>query len=109
MCSIFFFFLTEVLFVDTVKSEKRSSRSSKGTYNHVNFCVCHITYHSIEHNSGPHRIVDKLFSNTRYFVIKSNNFENVEIAKSKVRGYRLFYCVHFFFFLSECVVYSSIQ
>lgn len=38
----------------------------------------------IEHNSGPHRIVDKLFSNTRYFVIKSNNFENVEIAKSKV-------------------------
>lgn len=38
-----------------------------------------------EHNSGPHRIVDKLFSNTRYFVIKSNNFENVEIAKSKVR------------------------
>lgn len=42
--------------------------------------------------------MDKLFSNTRYFVIKSNNFENVEIAKSKVRGYRLFYCVHFFFF-----------
>lgn len=37
-----------------------------------------------DHNSGPHRIVDKLFSNTRFFVIKSNNFENVDIAKSKV-------------------------
>lgn len=35
-------------------------------------------------HSGPHRIVDKLFSNTRYFIIKSNNFENVEIAKDKV-------------------------
>ena len=62
------------------------------------------------HNSGPHRIVDKLFSNTRYFVIKSNNFENVEIAKSKVCVvfYRLtivqFLCVSI-----ECVVNSSIQ
>ena len=35
-------------------------------------------------NSGPHRIVDKLFSNTRYFVIKSNNYENVQIAKDRV-------------------------
>lgn len=36
-------------------------------------------------NSGPHRIVDKLFGNTRYFVIKSNNYENVQIAKDKVK------------------------
>ena len=35
-------------------------------------------------DSGPHRITDKLFSNTRYFVIKSNNYENVDIAKSRV-------------------------
>lgn len=43
-----------------------------------------ILFTPTDHNSGPHRVVDKLFSNTRYFVIKSNNFENVEIAKSKV-------------------------
>ena len=36
--------------------------------------------------SGPHKITDKLFGNTRYFVMKSNNFENIEIAKDKV-GY----------------------
>ena len=35
-------------------------------------------------DSGPHRINDKLFSNTRYFVMKSNNFENVDIAKNRV-------------------------
>ena len=35
-------------------------------------------------SSGPHKITDKLFANTRYFVIKSNNFENVDIAKDKV-------------------------
>lgn len=34
--------------------------------------------------SGPHKITDKLFANTRYFVMKSNNFENIEIAKDKV-------------------------
>ncbi|XP_064387067.1 YTH domain-containing protein 1-like [Halichondria panicea] len=34
-------------------------------------------------HSGPHRITDKLFSNTRYFIIKSNNFDNVDIAKDK--------------------------
>ena len=40
---------------------------------------------SPEHSAtGPHKITDKLFANTRYFVIKSNNFENVEIAKDKV-------------------------
>jgi hypothetical protein len=33
--------------------------------------------------SGPHKITDKLFGNTRYFVMKSNNFENIEIAKDK--------------------------
>ncbi|CAI8055726.1 YTH domain-containing protein 1 [Geodia barretti] len=39
---------------------------------------------SPEHSAtGPHKITDKLFANTRYFVIKSNNFENVEIAKDK--------------------------
>jgi hypothetical protein len=37
-----------------------------------------------DHHSGPHRITDKLFSNTRYFVMKSNNFENIGIAKDKV-------------------------
>ncbi|XP_011402974.1 PREDICTED: YTH domain-containing protein 1-like isoform X2 [Amphimedon queenslandica] len=31
----------------------------------------------------PHKITDRLFVNTRYFVIKSNNYENVDIAKSK--------------------------
>ena len=35
---------------------------------------------------GPHRVVDKLFGNTRYFVIKSNNYENVDIAKTRVRA-----------------------
>ena len=35
-------------------------------------------------SSGPHKITDKLFGNTRYFVMKSNNFENIEIAKDKV-------------------------
>lgn len=33
---------------------------------------------------GPHRVIEKLFSNTRYFVIKSNNHENVDIAKMRV-------------------------
>ena len=41
-------------------------------------------YVAILGNSGPHRIVDKVFSNTRYFVIKSNNYENVQIAKDRV-------------------------
>ena len=31
-----------------------------------------------------HKITDRLFVNTRYFVIKSNNYDNVNIAKSKV-------------------------
>ena len=35
-------------------------------------------------SSGPHRVIDKLFNNTRYFVIKSNNYENVDIAKDRV-------------------------
>ena len=35
-------------------------------------------------SSGPHRVTDKLFNNTRYFVIKSNNYENVDIAKDRV-------------------------
>ena len=38
----------------------------------------------IDRHSGPHRIQDKLFSNTRYFVIKSNNHENIAIAKERV-------------------------
>ena len=42
---------------------------------------------SSDHHSGPHRIVDKLFSNTRYFVMKSNNHENIAIAKDRVRIY----------------------
>ena len=33
---------------------------------------------------GSHRIVDKLFVNTRYFVMKSNNHENIDLAKDKV-------------------------
>lgn len=37
-----------------------------------------------DHHSGPHRIVDKLFANTRYFVMKSNNYENVQIGKDRV-------------------------
>ena len=37
-----------------------------------------------DHHSGPHRVTDKLFSNTRYFVMKSNNFENIGLAKDKV-------------------------
>ena len=45
--------------------------------------VCTLPY-SFTGNSGPHRIVDKVFSNTRYFVIKSNNYENVQIAKDRV-------------------------
>ena len=35
-------------------------------------------------DSGPHKIVDKIFVNTRYFVMKSNNYDNVDIAKSRV-------------------------
>ena len=30
------------------------------------------------------RISDKLFNNTRYFIMKSNNYDNVQIAKDKV-------------------------
>jgi hypothetical protein len=30
-----------------------------------------------------HKITDKLFSHTRYFVMKSNNYDNIDIAKSK--------------------------
>ena len=37
-----------------------------------------------EGTCGAHRITDKLFSNTRYFVIKSNNYDNVDIAKTRV-------------------------
>lgn len=47
------------------------------------FCHYCMAY-SLTGNSGPHRVVDKLFSNTRYFVIKSNNYENVQIAKDRV-------------------------
>ena len=32
-----------------------------------------------------HKITDKLFSHTRYFVMKSNNYDNIDIAKSKVK------------------------
>lgn len=35
-------------------------------------------------DSGPHKIIDKIFVNTRYFVMKSNNYDNVDIAKAKV-------------------------
>jgi len=35
-------------------------------------------------DSGPQKIVDKIFVNTRYFVMKSNNYDNVDIAKAKV-------------------------
>ena len=45
-------------------------------------CVCVLS--SEDPSSGPHKITDKLFGNTRYFVMKSNNFENIEIAKDKV-------------------------
>ena len=31
------------------------------------------------------KITDKLFENTRYFVMKSNNFDNIQLAKEKVR------------------------
>ena len=30
------------------------------------------------------KISDKLFNNTRYFIMKSNNYDNVLIAKDKV-------------------------
>lgn len=30
------------------------------------------------------KISDKLFNNTRYFIMKSNNYDNVLIAKNKV-------------------------
>jgi len=43
-----------------------------------------ISLSPIDHHSGPHRILDKLFSNTRYFVMKSNNHENIVIAKERV-------------------------
>ena len=66
-----------------LKSEKRSSKTSKGMVFGVGGALLRWSFF-IAYNSGPHRIADKLFSNTRYFVIKSNNFENVEIAKSKV-------------------------
>lgn len=48
----------------------------------VNF-VCPLDCLSVDY-SGPHRITEKLFSNTRYFVMKSNNFENVGVAKDRV-------------------------
>ena len=48
-----------------------------GTY------VLYVWFISVD--SGPHKIVDKIFVNTRYFVMKSNNYDNVDIAKSKVR------------------------
>ncbi|XP_065906118.1 YTH domain-containing protein 1-like isoform X3 [Dysidea avara] len=38
---------------------------------------------SNDSDSGPHKIVDKIFVNTRYFVMKSNNYDNVDIAKAK--------------------------
>ena len=41
---------------------------------------------------GPHCVVDKLFGNTRYFVIKSNNYENVDITKTR----RVSECVYVF-------------
>lgn len=47
-------------------------------------CVCIHATALYTGNSGPHRVVDKLFGNTRYFVIKSNNYENVQIAKDRV-------------------------
>ena len=30
------------------------------------------------------KLSDKLFNNTRYFIMKSNNYDNVLIAKDKV-------------------------
>lgn len=79
------------------------------------WCDSYIVLIYTEHNSGPHRIVDKLFSNTRYFVIKSNNFENVEIAKSKV-SVLVWNYVHVSdnlyninFTISECLVNSTLQ
>lgn len=47
-------------------------------------CVPTLTHCSERPPTGPHKINDKLFMNTRYFVMKSNNFENIDIAKDKV-------------------------
>ena len=66
---------------------------------------------------GPHRVVDKLFGNTRYFVIKSNNYENVDIAKTRVSepvwitNYmcNCYLSASCFLSLSECLVYFAIQ
>ena len=45
-------------------------------------------------DSGPHKIIDKIFVNTRYFVMKSNNYDNVDIAKAKVGEFHPFYSVN---------------
>ncbi len=56
--------------------------------------------HTDHRHSGPHRVTDKLFSNTRYFIIKSNNFDNVDIAKDKVSTWTL----HTVYALSEAAL-----
>lgn len=48
------------------------------------FTLISFLIHSPVASSGPHRVIDRLFNNTRYFVIKSNNYENVDIAKDRV-------------------------
>ena len=50
----------------------------------ITTCYCYLIT-----DSGPHKIVDKIFVNTRYFVMKSNNYDNVDIAKAKVGTSRL--------------------
>ena len=64
-------------------------------------------------------MVDRLFGNTRYFVIKSNNYENVDIAKTRVSvcvcTTDCIYIVgkHFIndppLSSSECLVYFAVQ
>lgn len=49
----------------------------------TSMCVCLTVGLFID--SGSHKIVDKIFVNTRYFVMKSNNYDNVDIAKAKVK------------------------
>jgi len=44
-------------------------------------CMCVL----VPIGSGAHKIIDKIFVNTRYFVMKSNNYDNVDIAKTKVK------------------------